>query len=261
MNILLKNTITITSLLCCMLTTGCSLASSTKVYAPPDDLPLTDIIDDSQTITEPSFDFGTIDTTDFSKITTDSYNFKYDSNLWNIISPYELQQKGESILDDTCVILENDNDVVQIICSDTTYLSNTSPREYFDLIITSIPNIPLTGVDIISTSYHQFNDLDIALIETKAGFTKEDIENLIYKQYITHENVNAIGGINFLDYKPILSQFVMIISQDNKAYTFLSSFENNPNSSYFNSYYKDIILQTYDSIVQTFNTTIKSFDK
>lgn len=253
----MKRIITIISLICCMLNTGCSLTNMSSINTLADEVELVEEIQQVEVaeVIEP-FEFGVVDTLEFGTITTDEYEFLYNPDIWNAYAGLEISSDE---LVDACVVLEND--IVKIIGSNISYLSNTTAKEYFELIIATIPSMPLTGVEIISTTTHQVGELSVALIETSAGFTKEDIETLIYKQVLTHENVNAMGGLNNLDYKPILSQFLLIICDDTKAYTFAASFSNNPNSSYFNSYYKNITLQAFDGIVQTINTNIKTYDK
>lgn len=242
--------------LCMLLLTSCAFVTTTTVSTVAHEQELVEIIEVETIDVIDEFIFGYIDTTEFVLATNDEYCFKYNADIWNTINPLDLD---ENVFVDTNIILQND--VVEIIGSNITYLSNTTAYDYFELIEASIPSIPLTGVDIISTNISQVGDYCVALFETKAGFTKTDIENLIYNQVITHENVNAIGGLNNLDYKPILSQFILIIADDFKAYTFAGAFENNPNSSYFNSYYRNITLDAFDAIVQTISTEIKSFDK
>lgn len=240
--------------------TGCSSTTTSSINMlideeNPDDFEQVDLVELIEEVIE-EIVFGVVDTGDFDTITTDEYSFKYNADVWNAYSRLEI---NENELVDTNVVLEND--VVKIIGSDVTYLSNTTSQEYFGIITASIPSMPLTGVDILATNIYDVNGLSVALIETKAGFTKDDIETLIYKQVLSHENVNAIGGLNNLDYKPMLSQFLLIICDDEKAFTFASSFANNPNSSYFNNYYRNLTLQAFDSIIQTINTNIKTYDK
>lgn len=198
-------------------------------------------------------EFGVVDISNFSLASNDEYSIKYNADIWNVVPAQDFE------FIDTNVILEND--VVKIIGSNITYLSNTTPDDYFKLLELAIPNMPLTGVEILSNDTFNVNGLDIALIETSAGFTKTDIENLIYNQIITHENVNELGGLNFLDYRPLLSQFVLIICDDNKAYTFVSSFKNNSNSNFYNNYYRNITLDALDGIIQSISSIVKVYDK
>lgn len=198
-------------------------------------------------------EFGVVDISNFSLASNDEYSIKYNADIWNVVPIDEFE------FVDTNVILEND--VVKIIGSNITYLSNTTPDDYFALLEAAIPSMPLTGVEILSNNTFNINGLDVALIETSAGFTKTDIENLIYNQIITHENIDELGGLNFLDYRPLLSQFVLIICDDTKAYTFVSSFKNNSNSNFYNNYYRDITLQALDGIIQSISSIVRVYDK
>lgn len=253
-----KFIIIVSQLLAIITFTSCSYVTTTNVHVVDDfedELVLEQIVNTVAQVDE--IELGVVDTSDFALATTDEYGFKYNPDVWNVFYPYDFDE-GELLLD-TAVVLKND--VVEIIGATTTYLSNTTSQDYFELLIASIPSMPLTGVDILSTTFEQVGDFDVALIETKAGFTKDDIERLIYKQELTHENINTIGGLNYLDYKPLLSQFLLIVSDGEKAYTFVSSFENNVNSNYFNAYYRNLSLTALDSIVQTIYTNSKPNDK
>lgn len=201
----------------------------------------------------PMINFNTVDTTDFELISNNEYSFKYNSNLWSEIDPHEYDPYS---VDVNSMLV---NDVAKILASNITYLSNTSALDYIELLIASIPSMPLTGVTILDYDIQKVDGFQIAIIETKAGFTKADINSLIYNQIITHENVLAIGGINNLDYKPMLSQYMLIICDDTKAYTFVSDFENSASENY-NKYYKGVILEAFDSIAQTLTTSIRKAD-
>lgn len=246
-----------TYLICMLLFTGCSIVSTNNINTVTDEIiPVqTDFIEEiEEAYTPPIMNFNKIDTSNFEIATNNEYSFKYNQDIWSEIDPYEYNQQSVDV--NTMLA----NDVAKIIGSNITYLSNTTAQDYIDLIIASIPSIPLTGVSILDYNIETVGSYEVAIIETKAGFTKDDINELIYDQLITHENVQAIGGINYLDYRPILSQFLLVVCDDNKAYTFASAFENNTNSQIYNNYYKSIILDAFDSIVQTITTDIRQAD-
>lgn len=241
-------------LVCVIVFTGCSTVSTNNIHTVTDDpfmIEPREIEDIAIEEHIPLIEFNKVDTSDYEISTNNEYSFKYNSDIWNEIEPYDYDENSVGIN----IVLQND--VATIIGGNLTYLSNTTSSEYIELLIASIPDMPLTGVEIVACDFQTIGNYDIALIETKAGFTKEDINDLIYDQIITHENVNAIGGVNFLDYKPILTQFSLIICDDTNAYTFVSSFETNSNSQNFNNYYRGIILDAFDSIVQTLTTDIR----
>lgn len=237
-------------MLCGNLLTSCSTVSTNNINTVTEDVPAVQSRDiEPIEVVEhiPLIEFNKVDTSEYEISTNNEYSLKYNTDVWNEIESYDYEGVN--------VVLAND--VTTIIGSNITYLSDTTADEYIELMIASIPDMPLTGVEIVECEFQTYEDYNIALIETKAGFTKDDINDLIYDQIITHDNVNAIGGVNFLDYKPILTQFLLIICDDTKAYTFVSTFENNNNSRFYNNYYRNLILEGFDAIAQTITTDIR----
>lgn len=185
-------------------------------------------------------DFGSADSDLFDVVfDAGDFTFAYNGSQW-IESGFDVEGTVVVLVDTNPVDFESPANIYITPISELP--SFYSINEYLQMIIDQ--SLSIVGVDILSTGVDFIDGFEVGMIETVEKYTDEIIDELIEIGFATEEDLEDIGGREFLLSLPDMHQVFMIARLGEDLYTFSGAYYSNDDK-------RDELIEAVDGYLST----------